>query len=262
MEISRFDHPQGLEEAYGLIVEQKGLPVAGGGWLHLGTRKIELAVDLSGCGLRYVVHSGDIVEIGAMATLRDLETSPVLEAAFGRLFSAALGHIVGVQLRNVVTAGGTVAGKYGFSDLNTVLLALDAKVVMHGSHAVDMASFLSAPRDIPFLLEKIIIPTKARAAFESLRIANNDFAVLNACASSREGSWRLAVGSRPASARLCPGAAAVLEKSDQIDEAAARRAGEMAANELSFGDDTRGSAGYRKSLCAVLVRRAILEACR
>jgi CO/xanthine dehydrogenase FAD-binding subunit len=262
MEIGRFARPRGLEEALELIVEQKGLPVAGGAWLHLGARKIDLAVDLSACGLRYILDRGENVEIGAMATARDLETSPVLEVNFGQLFRTTLAHIVGVQLRNVVTAGGTVAGKYGFSDLNTLLLALDAKVVMHGGPAVDMASFLAAPRDTPFLLEKIIVPKKTRAAFQSLRITNNDFAVLNACAALRDGSWRLTVGSRPASARLCPGAAAILEKSMRIDEAAARLAGEMAAEEVSFGDDTRGSASYRKSLCPTLMRRAILEACR
>lgn len=260
MEFGHFARPRKLEEAYELIIGQKGLPVAGGGWLHLGTRKVELAVDLSACGLRYINDSGDTIEIGAMATARDMETSPILKISHGDLFAKALGHIVGVQLRNLVTAGGTVAGKYGFSDLITVLLALDTKVVLYGRETQNIANFLSSPRDTPFLIEKLILPKKGRAAFQSLRIANNDFAVLNACTAFQDGAWRLAVGARPAAARLCIGAAALLGAVGYPDEAAARLAGQTAAEETAFGDDTRGSAQYRKSLCSVLTRRAILEA--
>ncbi|HCO49773.1 MAG TPA: hypothetical protein DIT55_10270, partial [Spirochaetaceae bacterium] len=35
---------------------------------------------------------------------------------------------------------------------------------------------------------------------------------------------------------------------------------QAAAAELSFGEDTRGSAEYRRALCAVLVKRAVLAA--
>jgi CO/xanthine dehydrogenase FAD-binding subunit len=262
MVIGRYVRPEGLEEAYDLVVRQKGIPVAGGAWLHLGTKRVELAVDLSDCKLRFVSDCGDAVEIGAMTTARDLETSELLTENFGPVFHHGVEHIVGVQLRNIITVGGTVAGKYGFSDLITLLLALDAQVVLYGREALDLVTFLTAPRDTPFLLEKIIIRKKAKAAFTSLRIANNDFAVLNACASFCGGEWRVAVGARPQVARLCPGAAAILGKVSQPDEAAARLAGDAAASELSFGDDTRGSSEYRRSLCSVLVRRAVLEACR
>lgn len=262
MVIGRYARPEGLEKALDLVVGQNGVPVAGGAWLHLGTKRIDLAVDLSDCGLRFIADCGDTVEIGAMATARDLETSELLRASFGPVFQHGVEHIVGVQLRNLITIGGTVAGKYGFSDLITLLLALDAEVVLYGREAVDMNTFLTASRDAPFILEKIIIRKHAISSFTSLRIANNDFAVLNACAAFREGVWRIAVGARPQAARLCPGAAAILGNVPQPDEAAALLAGHAAASELKFGDDTRGSSGYRKSLCSVLVKRAILEACR
>jgi CO/xanthine dehydrogenase FAD-binding subunit len=35
------------------------------------------------------------------------------------------------------------------------------------------------------------------------------------------------------------------------------QAGAAAAEELTFGDNTRGSAAYRKALCKTLVKRAI-----
>ncbi|MHB0898452.1 MAG: FAD binding domain-containing protein [Spirochaetales bacterium] len=260
MEIGRYERPKTIEEAYALIVEEHGLPVAGGAWSHLMVKSAPLAVDLSDLEMRYIRDAGDRVEIGAMATARDVELSLPLAAEFGPLFRDATSHLVGVQLRNIITVGGSVAGKYGFSDINTVLLALNAELYFHGGQRIDMGSFLAAPRDKPFLLEKIAVRKGARAAFQSLRVTANDFAILNACAAYREGAWRIAVGARPAAARLGTEAARALGNEGRPSEAAARRAGEAAAAELGFGDDTRGSAIYRRSLCAVLVKRAILEA--
>ena len=260
MEIGRYERPKTIEEAYALIAAEHGLPVAGGAWSHMMVKSVPLAVDLSGLSLRYIRDAGETVEIGAMATARDAETSSPLAAEFGPLFRDATSHLVGVQLRNIITLGGSVAGKYGFSDINTVLLALNAELYFHGGHRIDMESFLTAPRDKPFLLEKIVARKGAKAAFQSLRATANDFAILNACAAYREGAWRIAVGARPAAARLGTEAARALGNEGRPSEAAARRAGEAAAAELGFGDDTRGSSTYRRSLCAVLVKRAILEA--
>lgn len=260
MDIGRYERPGNTDEAYKLIAEEHGLPIAGGAWSHMMVKSVPLAVDLSYLNLRYISDLGDTVEIGAMATARDVELSLPLAAEFGPLFRDTTSHLVGVQLRNIITVGGSVAGKYGFSDINTVLLALNAELYFHDGHRIDMGSFLAAPRDKPFLLEKITAWKGVKAAFQSLRVTANDFAILNACAAYREGKWRVAVGARPAAARLSAEAAGVLGGEGRPSEAAAGRAGEAAAAELGFGDDTRGSATYRRSLCAVLVKRAILEA--
>jgi len=258
MEIGSYLRPKSMEEAYSLIVEKRGMPIGGGAWMHMAARKTALAVDLSGLGLRYIREAGDAIEIGAMATARDIEISPLLSAGFGSLFRDATSHIVGVQLRNVITAGGTVAGKYGFSDLVTVFVALNASLHFHGAAQVRMPQFLAAPREAPFLLEKIRIRDGARAAFLSLRATNNDFAILNVCATFAEGAWRIAVGARPQAARLSAAASAALGGDATPTPEKAIRAGEAAAAELSFGEDARGSAEYRRALCAVLVRRAVL----
>ena len=43
----------------------------------------------------------------------------------------ALRHIVGVQFRNLATVGGTAAGRYGFSDLLTLLLVLPTQITLY-----------------------------------------------------------------------------------------------------------------------------------
>ena len=40
-------------------------------------------------------------------------------------------HIVGTQFRNLATIGGSVSGRFGFSDIWTLLLALDADVELY-----------------------------------------------------------------------------------------------------------------------------------
>jgi CO/xanthine dehydrogenase FAD-binding subunit len=197
-----------------------------------------------------------------MTTLRSLEISPLLEGVFGGVFARAVGNIVGVQLRNIATIGGSVAGKYGFSDIVTLLAALDSRLVFHDGSRVGIEEFLLAPRGKPFLLTGLAVKKGQVAAWQSLRVTANDFPVLNACASFSGESWRLAVGSRPAAARLCPQAASLLGADPAPDPEAAGRSGARAAEELSFGDDQRSGAEYRRTICPVLIERAILEASR
>ena len=47
--------------------------------------------------------------------------------------------------------------------------------------------------------------------------------------------------------------------SAEINEENAYKAGEIASEELVFGSNTRGSAEYRREICKVLVKRAIME---
>ena len=262
MLIGRYERPTTMEEAAALVFGEGGVPLGGGVWTNHATRALGLAVDLSLLGIDGIVDSGDEVTIGAMATIRSLEISPLLERAFGAVFARATEHIVGVQLRNQVTLGGSVAGKYGFSDLVTLLAALGAQLVFHDGTRTGIADFLLAPRDGPFLLAGIAVRKGQTAAFQSLRIAANDFPVLNACAAFDGASWKLAVGSRPAAARLCPAAASLLGNDPAPDPGAAGRSGAQAAAELSFGDDLRAKADYRRTICPVLLERAILEASR
>jgi CO/xanthine dehydrogenase FAD-binding subunit len=277
MEVNHYVRPQTLDEAYGLI-EKGGLPVGGGCWLHMNGRSTDTMVDLCDLRLAYIRESGlgdenDSVEIGAMTTAREIETSSLLDEAFRGAFRHATEHLVGVQLRNLITIGGTVAGRYGFSDLITLLLALDARVNLYGQGQMSLGDFLAAPPKGPFLLESVVVLKNPYVSFQSLRITKNDFAVLNAAAAFAAGGWRITVGARPAAARLCPNAQAVCDAAcagvqgqgaaivaPAAPSSYANAAAKAAASETVFVSDTRGSADYRRLLCETLVERAIMEA--
>ena len=260
MEISTYVRPQSLEEAYSLLADKKAFLIGGGAWSRMNSRKVELAVDLSSLDLRFIKKSGHTIEIGAMTTARDLETSSELNQAFNGLFQNAVAHIVGVQMRNLITVGGTVGGKFGFSDLNTVLLALNARVALYKQGEVDFETYLTGRSDGPALIEKIIIDTdNVHGAYEGVRIARTDFSILNVCAVRRNSVWRVAVGARPGSARLSAKAAEILGSEEKPGEELASKAGAAAAEELDFGNDVRGTAEYRTSVCRSLVKRAVQE---
>jgi len=263
MEITRLERPRSLDEAYGYIANQKAFPIGGGAWSRMSTKTVELAVDLSELGLRYIRENSTRIEIGAMATARDIETSAVLEKTFGPVFRNAVAHIVGVQMRNIVTVGGTVAGRYGFSDLNTALLAMNASTALYKGGEVSLEAFMAGETggDRPVLIEKILIDIDAgRGAYQSVRNTRNDLPILNVAACFGKGGWRIAVGARPGSAKLAKKAAEMLGGKAKPDAEVIVKAAAAAAGELSFGDDIRGTAEYRADVCQALVRRALTEA--
>ena len=120
-----------LEEAYELNQKKSAVIVAGNMWLRMCGLNKQVAIDLSGLDLDGIEETQDGFVIGAMTTLRALETSEALDTAFGGAFKKALSPIVGTQFRNGATVGGSVYSRFGFSDVSTLLLALDAEVVLY-----------------------------------------------------------------------------------------------------------------------------------
>lgn len=259
LQIDNYLYASDLKEAYTTLHSVAGSAVLGGcGYLRLGTRKITTAIDLSRLGLDFIRETDGVVEIGAMTSLRTIETNRSTSSLWCGVLESAVRNIVGVQLRNCVTIGGTVAGRYPFSDPITALLALDATLVFHQHGQILLEEYLKGKgcRDI---LEKVIIPKDGRlAAFNSLRKVKSDYAVLNVAVAKNIESYRIVVGSRPGRAMHVPAAVSYLQKHG-LDTKTALEAGRIAAENLQFGDNPRGSGEYRKAVCPILVQRALAE---
>ena len=119
---------QTLDEAYALNAKKSTVIVAGNMWLRMCSMRRQTALDLSALGLDYIKEDEQGFTIGAMTTLRTMETHPALNAAFGGVFARAFEPIVGTQFRNSATVGGSVFSRFGFSDVSTLLLAMGADV--------------------------------------------------------------------------------------------------------------------------------------
>lgn len=258
-EIAKYTVPKTLQEAADILEKESGAVILGGcGYLKLANRKIGTAIDLSALHLDFVNESDSSIEIGAMTSLRTLEIHPITQSRYNGLLARSVENIVGIQLRNNVTIGGSIAGRYAFSDPICALLALDAELELFKHGRVKLSSYLEG-KQIKDILVKVIIPfPEMSAAYQSVRRNATDYPMLNCAVSKRENSYRVVVGSRPARAVLALGASEFLSmnglNSDNIEKAAA-----LATKELKFGDNPRASKEYRKAVCPALIKRALNE---
>ena len=159
--IANYLRPESLLDAYKLNQKKTNRVLGGMMWLRLCSPRIQNAIDLSGLDLDYIKETEEAFEIGAMCSLRSLETHPELEAYFCGAIKESVRHIVGVQFRNQATVGGSIYGRFGFSDVLTCLLALDTEVVLVHAGKMTLAEFADRKRDRD-ILEKIIIKKDGR----------------------------------------------------------------------------------------------------
>lgn len=258
MKIKEYLKPVSLQEAYNLVKNEQAVVIGGGAFIRLGDREIQKALDLSNLNLSFIEEKGDEIEVGAMTTLREIECSKILKTAFDGMLSDAVSEIVGVQIRNIATIGGSICGRYGFSDVITPLMVLDTYLEFYNLGRVPLEDFLESKYKIDDILVKIVIKKDGkRGKFLSIRNTTIDFSILNVAVSKKDNEFKIAVGARPLMAKLSIEAMEFISKVE-LSEENAKKAGELAAKHLSFGEDLRASAIYRKELCKALVKRGIM----
>ena len=139
--IREYKRVESLEEAWQLN-QKKGNRVLGGMvWLKMGKMQIGTAIDLSSLGLDTIEETGEEFRIGCMVTLRDLELDPGLNTYTDGAARESVRHIVGVQFRNLATVGGSIYGRYGFSDVLTMFLAMDSYVELYKGGIIPLKEY-------------------------------------------------------------------------------------------------------------------------
>ena len=168
----------------------------------------------------------------------------------------ALRHIVGVQLRNLATVGGSIYSRFGFSDVLTLFMAMDCSVELYKGGIVSLREYAERPYDRDILVRLIVKKEEAGFFYQSVRNSQTDIPVLT-CAAARleNGSYRIAIGARPLKAVLfeLPAKAGV-----SAQELAQNFADEV-KQKIVTGSNMRGNAEYRRHLAGVLTKRAVLE---
>ena len=244
--IQKYVRVQSLEEAWQLNQNKLNRVLGGMLWLRLGSGNVNTAIDLCDLGLDQIEESDEAFSIGAMATLRDIETHVGLNEYSDHAISNAVKDIVGVQFRNMATVGGSIWGRFGFSDVLTVFLALDSYVELYKGGIVPLEQFAKMQADNDILVRLIVKKTPCKVVYSSVRNQRTDFPVL-ACAVARmNGEYRASIGARPARAMLV--------RSTEAEGFAAH----VADNAPTEGN-MRGSAEYRTHLIKVLVDRSMQE---
>lgn len=237
---------ESLEQAYELNRKKGNILLGGMLWLRMSNTSKAAAIDLSRLGLDAIEEDEREFRIGCMCSLRALETHEGLNRYFRGVFRECTRHIVGVQFRNCATVGGSVFGRFGFSDILTALMALDTSVELFGAGRIPLAEFAGKDPGRDVLVRVIIQKDGRRAAYVTQRNSGTDFPVIACGAALKECTWYLSVGARPMRAGLL-----VQPVTDEPLEIQAKRA----AGAFVYGTNMRASAEYRAWLAGVYVRR-------
>ena len=270
---NQYVRAQSLDEAYELYQKKPNFVLGGMLWLKMNNKTLGTAIDLCDLGLDQIDEDENEFRIGAYATLRQIETHEALNAYTHGAIAESVRHIVGVQFRNVATVGGSIWGRFGFSDVMTIFRALGAKVQLHKAGIMDLDEFAALPRTTRDVLVSVIVPKNAKGVvYLSQRNQSTDFPVLTCAVANRSGRYVAVIGASPYMAEpvwdeegildcladaKTDGNAALTDNSEtnaKIDKFA-----EYVAEHIRFGSNIRAGAEYREMICRVLTRRAVTQ---
>ncbi len=273
--------PASVEEALDLLVQkgEDGKIVAGGtGLINMMKQRLvnpEVLISIGRVpGLDGLSFSDGKARIGALVRHQDLVNSPEIKQALP-LLTETYDHVATVRVRNFATVGGGLAHGDPNQDPQVSLLALNAEVNLRskqGTRTLPLSEFLvdyyeTAMRPDELLTDVVvpIPPAGAGSAYlKFLPRTADDYATVSAAAvvALKDGVMadvRLAFGSAAPTAKRCPQAEQMLtgqKPSAELLRSAAETAKEL-ADPVSDG---RGSAGYKKDMVPVFVRRALEKA--
>ena len=256
MKVNEYVRAASLEEAYSLKKSSPKNKIIGGGlWLKKGNADVDKLIDLSLLGLDKIEEKKDYVSVGALVTQREFETSPLIKKIGGGVLCEAVHQIMGPAFRNLATIGGSIYGKFGFSDVLTALLGFRVDLVFYPEEVVSLDEYVKKPGFADGILREVrIYKSDAKAFFKKVKLTALDYPILNVCV-TKDKEYRIVVGSRPLLSYLCENAMKYLNDGGKdIDKAV-----EVAMSELKLGDSMSAKASYRTQLAQVYLKRALEE---
>jgi len=273
-----FFEPTTIGEVVDLVDSDTSRALAGGVDLVLKMRLREIVpervVSLQRVpGLDYVEADGSGLRFGALATLRQVEHAPEVEAEWP-LLAEAIRSIVSVQTKTMGTAVGNLCVGTPASDVAPALYALGASVRIEGAGAkrdipieeffLDVGKTAVGPHEI---VTEISVPWPSEGsvgAFLKLSktaedIAKINAAVLVAVSEGRCVAARIAIGSVAATPLRATEAEKLLAGKEMRPHIFAEAA-DAAAEAAAPISDVRSTAKYRKDMVRVLVRDGLAKA--
>lgn len=220
-------------------------------------------------------HPDGTVVIGALTTMREAETSPLLRKRYPFLAQSAA-EVGSIQIRNRATIGGNMANATPSADVAPALLVLDAKAKIsspNGERILPLEEFFVGPGKTvmepgEILTELIIPPPPSGLSGEYIKFSPRemmDLAYVGVAVSlaledkeKRCRHARIALGAvSPTPMRARKAEALLLDQ--LLTEKIAEQAGEEASRECRPISDVRSSAEYRREMVRAMTKRALLN---
>jgi len=216
------------------------------------------------------------LSIGGLATHRDVETSSLVRRRLPVL-SETYHHVATIRVRNTASVGGGLAHADPNQDPPPTLIALGATVKAisaNGSRVIPLDEFFTDYYGTVLNPDEIITevfvpklpPNSGSAYLKFLPRTADDYATVSAAAvltldKSKKtiSDVRIALGSVGTTPIRAKDAEALL-RGQPVKPEAFREAAEKAKEAVDPVTDFRGSAGYKKEMAGVFVRRALEKA--
>ena len=254
--IHKYIRAKCIEESYELCQKQSSVVIGGMLWLKMQNRTVDYAIDLCDLGLNLIEDKGDEIHIGAMVSLRQLEIDSILNEYTQNAMKESVKSIVGIQFRNVATVGGSLFGRYGFSDVLTMFMALDAYVELYHGGIIPIREFAAMAMTKDILIRIIIKKSPLQVQYLSQRNTKTDFPVLTCAISKLNNKYLCIIGARPLKAVAFEDEKGYL--ANGITEETAKSFADDIAKQLVLGSNLRGSKEYRQRIAKVLIKRALI----
>jgi carbon-monoxide dehydrogenase medium subunit len=274
--------PDTVEEAVGLLTEHAEAEprVLAGGQSLIPLMNFRLAkpgylVDLRNvAGLSGIRRDGDVLVIGAMTRMAEVERSPEVAVA-APLVTEAVGLVAHAPVRNSGTVGGSLAHADPAAELPAVALALDADLVAAGpggTRVIPAAEFFTGPYSTALAADEILTEIRLPVwpgghAFTEFSRVYANFAVVAVAALVELDGDGDGDGDRIRHAALAlagvaptPVRATAAERAlagAPADAATIRAAADAAATSLSPAGDLHASPETRRGLARTYLRRGI-----
>jgi len=216
------------------------------------------------------------ITIGALTTMREIETSPLLTKKYPFLCQSAA-EVGSIQIRNRATVGGNMANATPSADVAPSLIALNATAKIAGTageRTLALEEFFRGPGQTVMnpdeILTEITIPkTSPRLVGEYIKFSPRemmDLAYVGVAVAfeygekeKRCGGVRIVLGAVAPTPMRARNAEALLD-GQVLTEELATKAGDEAAKESKPISDVRSSADYRRAMVGAMTKRALLNA--
>jgi carbon-monoxide dehydrogenase medium subunit len=211
------------------------------------------------------------LSIGAVATHRDIERSPVVRQRFPAL-GAMAAAVANIRVRNAGTIAGNLCFAEPHSDPATLLTALDAQLTLtsaSGTRRLPMDSFITGlmetARRHDEVLVTITVPepaANAGVAYERFKLHERPTAAVAVVIAVDGGAIidaRVVAGSVGERPQRLPETEAILRGQPARAESATIAA-DVIQNEVETGGDVFESEAYTRQLARTVGRRAIATA--
>jgi CO/xanthine dehydrogenase FAD-binding subunit len=277
-----FDYftPRSTEQAVSLLSKYRGRAklIAGGTDLLVGIKMGRILPDClinvkTIAGVEKLQESGDTLTIGAGCTFDQIESSRQIREQYQALYEAA-SSISSQQIKNMGTIGGNLCNASPAADSAPPLLALSARVTIQrfgAARQIPLEEFFIGPGETSMsedevlteILLPILTPGTASAFFKIGRVSA-DLAKVNVAVSIKRNrtsceDCRIALGSVAGTPFRVKKAEAMM-KGEKFSEDLAERVAHKASEEISPITDVRSTQDYRREVCKVITRKALIHA--